>query len=360
MAGGKVVWPLLVGGLIVAALALAAGAVLRMDPWGEGESGLSSRFVFSADEYQRAEPALIAFAEQGSFATELGTVHGLAIGADDRVYVAGDGKIRTFGADGRRMVDIPIEGIPRCLAVGRADDDQPERLYAGLEKRIVLFDAEGAVIAGWTDGLDDKSVLTSLAIGEDSLFAADAGNRVVLRYDFDGALLGRIGQADPGRGIRGFIIPSPHFDVAVTADGLVRVANPGARRIETYTADGDLLGHWGKASAEIEGFFGCCNPADFTVLPDGRFVTAEKGIPRVKIYGPQGELECVVADPQMLGQSVSAGQLEQDSGHAPTFDVAVDGRGRVLVLDSPRREVRVFVRKTANGQEEGTNGGSDG
>jgi len=47
----------------------------------------------------------------------------------------------------------------------------------------------------------------------------------------------------------------------------------------------------------------------------------------------------------MLGQTINAAQLNQDSGHTPTFDVAADRSGRVLVLDSIRRQVRVFVQK---------------
>ncbi len=271
----------------------------------------------------------------------------MAAGLDNRVYVAGKDVVRVFGPDGKRLQEIPIKGEPTCLAVGGAEHVHPGRLYVGAGNRVFLFDPQGAAIGTWTEGFSDESVLTSLAVGEEAVFVADAGNRIVLRFDPEGKLLSRIGEPDEAQGIRGFVIPSPHFDVAVTADGLLRVVNPGARRIETFTAEGDLLGHWGKASADIDGFFGCCNPADFTVLPDGRFVTAEKGIPRVKIYSPKGELECVVADPQMLGQTVSAAQLNEDSGHTPTFDVAVDSRGRVLVLDPMTRQVRVFVRKDA-------------
>jgi len=316
-----------------------------MDPWGDDAPGLSERFVFDAGDYQRADPALITFHERGTFQTKLNAVRGVAVGPDDRIYVAGDGVIRVFEADGRRVSEIPVKGDPSCLSLGGNEHEHPNRLYVGAGQRILVFDRDGAAIGTWTDGLNDKTVLTSLAVAEDAVFAADAGNRIVLRFGLDGTLLRRIGELDASRGIRGFVIPSPHFDVAVTADGLVRIANPGARRIETFTADGDFLGHWGKASADIEGFFGCCNPADFTVLTDGRFVTAEKGIPRVKIYGSQGEFECVVADAQMLGQTINAAQLNQDSGHTPTFDVAADRSGRVLVLDSIRRQVRVFVQK---------------
>jgi hypothetical protein len=259
-----------------------------------------------------------------------------------------------FDPNGKRLYEMPVKGEPACLAVGGAEHVHPGRLYVGAGSRVFLFDPQGAAMGTWMEGFSDKSVLTSVAVGEDAVFVADAGNRVVLRFDPEGKLLGRIGEPDEARGLRGFVIPSPHFDVAVTADGLLRVVNPGARRIETFTADGDLLGQWGKASADIDGFFGCCNPADFTVLPDGRFVTAEKGIPRVKIYSPKGDLQCVVADPQMLGQTVNAAQVNQDSGHTPTFDVAIDRRGRVLVLDPMTRQVRVFVRKdtqTTSGKE---------
>jgi hypothetical protein len=336
--------PVVIGLLVVAVLAVAAWALLRMDPWGEEGGGISERFEFTADAYQRADPALIKFQEQGSFPTELKTVRGLATGPDDRVYVAGENSVFVFGSDGKQQAEIPVKAEPTCLAVGGGEHVHPGRLYVGAGSRLFLFDSQAAA-GTWTEGFNDKSVITSLAVAEEAVYAADAGNRIVLRFDPDGKLLGRIGEPDEATGIRGFVIPSAHFDVAVTAEGLLRVVNPGARRIETFTADGDLLGQWGKASAEIDGFFGCCNPADFTVLPDGRFVTAEKGIPRIKVYSPKGELECVVADPQMLGQTVSSAQLNEDSGHTPTFDVAVDSSGRVLVLDPLTRQVRVFVRK---------------
>lgn len=345
-----VIRPVVIGVLVLASLAVAGVAVLRVDPWGEDGGGLSERFEFNADPYQRADSVLIKFQERGSFATGLSAVRALAAGPDDRIYVAGETAVLVFDPDGKRQGDIPVKSEPSCLAVAGAEHVHAGRLYVGAGNRIYLFDSQAAVGA-WTDGLNDKSGITSLAVAEEAVFAADAGNRVVLRFDPEGKLLGRIGEPDAARGLRGFVIPSPHFDVAVTADGLLRVANPGARRIETFTADGDLLGHWGKASADIDGFFGCCNPADFTVLPDGRFVTAEKGIPRVKIYSSKGDLECVVADPEMLGQTVSAAQLNEDSGHTPTFDVAVDSRGRVLVLDPMKRQVRVFVRKDGDTSE---------
>jgi hypothetical protein len=176
------------------------------------------------------------------------------------------------------------------------------------------------------------------------VFVADAGNRIVLRYDPAGKLLGKIGKRDPGRHILGFVIPSPHFDLALTADGLLRVVNPGAHRIEAYTLDGDLEVFWGKHGEGIEGFCGCCNPANLAILPDGRFVTSEKGIPRVKIYAADGKFVGVVAGPETLAPTETILEETRPDHKLPVFDVAADSRGRVLVLDPLAMKVRIFEK----------------
>ena len=106
---------------------------------------------------------------------------------------------------------------------------------------------------------------------------------------------GRIGEKNQERSIPGFIVPSPFFDVKLGDDGLIRVTNPGRHQIETYTTAGEFVSAWGQASAALEGFCGCCNPIHLVLLPNGRTVTCEKGLPRVKVYGPGGAFECVVA-----------------------------------------------------------------
>ena len=167
------------------------------------------------------------------------------------------------------------------------------------------------------------------------LFAADAGERVVLQYNDAGEIVGQIGRSDPDRQMPGFIIPSPYFDVVVGPDEAIHIVNPGARRIQLYRADGNLEGYWGEAGSSIREFFGCCNPAHLAVLSDGRFVTAEKGAARVKVYRSTGEFECVVAGPEQLAVR----------GDDVLADVAVDGRDRILVLDPAARVIRVFQPK---------------
>jgi len=324
---------------------VAAVAVLRVDNWGESGNGLSERFEFDTAQVTEVDPSLVTFTETDQVPVAMDAVQAIAVGMEGQFLVAGDQSVQIFQADGTPIRTISLSKEPKCLAVGGEDHRSPGRLYVGFDSRVEVYDAEGNAISNWTEGLDDRSLLTSLAVFEDHVFGADAGNRVVLLWDTEGRLVETIGRPDPQRGIQGFIIPSPHFDVAVPADGVLRVTNPGARRIEAYTLEGNLLGHWGEASPRIDGFFGCCNPSSFAVLPDGRFVTAEKGIPRIKIYSPQGEFETVVATTQTLAPGLIVGQEIRDDHTLGIFDVAADANGRVLVLDPNARQVRIYEPK---------------
>jgi hypothetical protein len=213
-----------------------------------------------------------------------------------------------------------------------------------MKDRIVVFDTLDAPVKAW-ETLGEKANLTSLAAAEQDVFAADAGNRIVWHYDTSGKLLGRIGGKDESRNIPPFIVPSPYFDVAVAPDGLLRVVNPGAHKIEAFTFDGYLEVSWGKRGLDVPAFCGCCNPAAMAVLPDGRFVTGEKGIPRVKIYGPEGKFECVVVGPDVLAPNLSATTETRDDLKLHPVDLAVDSKSRIIVLDPNAGKIRIFEMK---------------
>jgi len=263
---------------------------------------------------------LLRYKEAESIATGLESPSAMAVGPQDHIYVAGDATVRAFGSDGSHLLDFSTGADVSCIAVA-----QDGTLYAGLKDHVEVFDPQGIRKAAWKTPAA-KTVITSIALSDTYAFVADAGNRTVLQYDSSGTLLRRIGSpAD-------FVVPSPYFDVVVGTDGLLRVANPGRHRIETYGPEGELVSWWGKPSSAVDGFSGCCNPAHFATLPDGRFVTSEKGrLRRIRIHGSQGGFECFVAGPDDLGNSVEG------------LKVAVDSRGLILVLDQWTGKVRVFV-----------------
>ena len=308
---------------IIVAIVAGAVTVLRMDHHG-------GQWIDQPAE--NIDPALIHYRQTGEIPLSLKQPVALAVGADGKIFVAGDGMIDVFDAAGKETAEIKIDCDPHCLAVGGAEHKYPGRIYVGAADHIEVFDADGKRLASWGK-INDKALPTSIALAENDVFLADAGNRIVLHYDADGKLINRIGAADRARKIPGFFITSPYFDLAVGRDGLLYVVNPGALRLEAYTFDGDLEFSWGKGSPAIEDFFGCCNPAHFAVLSDGRFATAEKGLPRIKIYDEQGKFHCVVAGPEQF-PFVAA-------------DLAVDNQNHILVLDSNKRRVLIFEPKTA-------------
>jgi hypothetical protein len=156
---------------------------------------------------------------------------------------------------------------------------------------------------------------------------------MVLRYDFQGNLSGNFGGKTGGKDFYGFIVPSANFDLDINDDGELWVVNPGKHALENYTAEGDLRGYWENSSLKVDGFSGCCNPAHMAFLPDGSFVTSEKGLVRIKIHKPSGEFLSVVAPPSLFAKD----------GKAP--DLAIDEQGGIYALDYEKRTIRLFQPK---------------
>jgi hypothetical protein len=261
----------------------------------------------------------------------------LALGPGQRLYVAARDGIHVVSAEGQPLARYALPEAVRCVAV--AEDGT---IYAGLRSRIEVLDAEGKKKTGW-DVPGARSWLTGLAVGAKDVLAADAGSRVILRYDLAGKLAGRIGERNKDRNIPGLIVPSPYLDVALGSDGLVRVNNPGRHCVETYTLEGDLESSWGKPGTSSEGFCGCCNPVSVALLPDGRCLTAEKGLPRAKAFSPDGSFQGLVAGPDSFPENGRAGALSNKSdGLLGGLDVAADAQGRIFILDIVANQLSVW------------------
>jgi hypothetical protein len=340
---GKSISSLIAVALAMAAVVVGVISVLRLDTTGESGSGLSEEYAYDLSKLAAIDPNLILYRESGPpLGTGFRQSRAVVLDSSGRIYVAGDRAIGIFTATGNPEKLIELSGEPRCLTV--AEDG---KVYIGVGDHVEVLTPEGQPAASWSP-LGEEAVLTGIAKDGDNVFVADAGHRIVLRYNAAGALIGHIGEKDPDRNVPGFVIPSPHFDLAVARDGLLRVANPGRNRIETYTFDGDFEFSWGERSVKIKGFCGCCNPVSFALLPDGGFVTAEKGLDRVKLYNSDGAFVGVVAGPAQLGKE---GQIKvcntPEECREGGFDVAVAPDGRIYVLDVTGNMIRVFQKKAA-------------
>jgi len=98
----------------------------------------------------------------------------------------------------------------------------------------------------------------------------------------------------------------------------------------------------------VEGFCGCCNPIAIALTPEGHYVTCEKGLPRVKLYDPQGVLKCVVAGPESFAANrrLNAGAGRADPTLA-ALDAVVDRRGHIYILDRAANDIREMAPKVS-------------
>lgn len=191
--------------------------------------------------------------------------------------------------------------------------------------------------------VEDRSFFSDIVIHDGEVFLADSGMRCVQRLDWKGQLINTIGGEDKYTGQRGLILPSPCLSIAMGQDGLLRVNNPGRHRVEIHTKEGDLELYWGKASAGIDGFCGCCNPVSVAVRADGSCITAEKGLPRVKLYSPIGEFIGVVAGPETFKENLEAQKsTDRDESVHANLGVFVNDDDSVMVVDPVAQGLHQF------------------
>ncbi len=249
--------------------------------------------------------------------------------AGDRIAAGGGRNIVVLASRGEVLLRLSVPADLTCLAL-----DAQGRLYAGLGSAIRAFDASGRTTADF-QGLAPDALITSLLTSDEAVFAADARNRCVLGFTPEGALRQTFHSPADAEDQAGFLVPSPYFDLAAGQGRTLWVVNPGRLRLEEYSFDGEYIGAWPEqAGMHIEAFCGCCNPAHIASLPDGGIATAEKGIPRIKVYSRRGAFRGVVAPPQLF------------EGFDLGIDLAADAGGRILVADPFRRQVRVFVQRS--------------
>lgn len=283
-------------------------------------------YALEVEQFKDVDPELISHEETRNLS--LGPHKGRAmVYAEGKLFVATESKLLVMETDGTAPQQYEILPDPVCLLV------EALGIYIGYETFIAQYDRDMKLVKQWAD-LGDRAVLTNIAGNGEKIYVADAGNRTVNIYNHQGEVLGAFeGKAESDAG-HGFIVPSANFDLVVNDFGELWVVNPGKHALENYADDGRMRGFWENASFDIDGFLGCCNPARITSFADGRFVTSEKGLVRIKIYDQSGKLLSVVAPPALF--------IEE--GKAP--DICCDEMGVIYALDFDRNVIRIFEEKT--------------
>ena len=318
--------------ILVGALALLLAVILFMvwDLFFNKPDNNVNPYTYDLKSLKSGDTTLVMYEEVRHFESALAAMHGIAVDRSDHIYVAGENAVEIFDQTGIHQSMFTIEGTANCIQV-----DSAGLIYLGMHDHIEVFNHAGKQLKRWKN-CGNNAFITSIAVTSGDVFMADAGNKVVYQFNMTGNLVKKFGEKDPARNIPGFVVPSPYFDLDIGRKGELWVVNPGRHRFEQYNRDGDIILSWGQSSMAMDGFCGCCNPSNFAILSDGSFVTSEKGIERIKVYGRMGEFKYVVAGPDAF--------IEGTRG----LDIAVDSKDRILVLDPEKKQIRVFTLKKHN------------
>ncbi len=320
--------------LVVCAIGLAGCIATPSKQTREQTQSAVERSANDMKALREVDPKLVKWHHVATIETGLKEPRGIDLGIM-ALYVVGDHELVTFdakaGTDYALQQRMSFDDKPMCVTAHALDESGTFTVGFGGHIERHNFTTPYSLESDRIDLEGEWHHITSVAIAGEDIFIGDSGHGIVFRYNWGSLPLGRIGEKDEARGIPGLELPSPYLDVAAGPNGTIVVNNPGRRQVETYDKDGNLLKTWGVASQSIEGFCGCCNPTNIAVFRDGRVVTAEKGLPRVKVYTADGTLESVVATP------------EDFSPKAAGMDLAIGRDGRIYVLDPQARVVKVFA-----------------
>lgn len=293
---------------------------------------------------EEIEGDLLLYKEIDGIKVPYNTISAIAIDKNNQIYLLAEKKLLVYSPIGDLILSADIADNATSLAVA-----ENGIIYIGFKEHIELYFSMGKKLGKWVNnnptkqdnqngaaealsGLNQNSYITSLTLSDKYLFIADAGNKIVWKYNLKGEVLGSIASEDSSKNIPQLIIPSPYFDTLRAKDNSIWVVNPGQHILENFTTDGTLIRKWGESSPDVEGFCGCCNPTNIAMLSDGSFITSEKGYIRVKQYSLKGEFVGVVAGGEQFTEGTKG------------LDIAIDSNDKVFIIDTKRDKIRIFVK----------------
>lgn len=251
------------------------------------------------------------------------SLSGIVVDSEDCVYALGDGEVRIFDPTGDFIQSHKAPAGTQCIAVG-----MESRIYYGLPGRVEIHDRRGSRLEGFSVGDGSRSAnITAIKVCDSGILIADAAARLIHRFDLNGKQIGTIGIQ--GKNLR-FMLPNRSLDFDVDAEGVIFAADSGRHRVSFWNTNGALLGHFGRFGlSNLQDFVGCCNPVNLAIASDGKIITAEKVIARVKVFDRSGYLLALIGP-------------EHFDPKCTHLHLAADSKGRILAADPVRREVKIF------------------
>ena len=149
----------------------------------------ANQYELEVDQYKEVDPELISHREAKNF--DLGLLLASDMSLYKRnLYISGNSSLVVIPLDGQAATMHEILPRATCLEVDE------KHIFVGFESHVAKYSHEGELLQEWAD-LGERTVITNLALMEDKVFVADAGNRRIVIFNHQGEQLGEFeGKAE--------------------------------------------------------------------------------------------------------------------------------------------------------------------
>jgi hypothetical protein len=161
-----------------------------------------------------------------------GPLKSITVSSSGNIFLGGDSWVACFDRNLKSLWKLKTTKPVTALSVSG------DTLYASTLETILIVNSRGELKDEWGP-FEDSSIITSVTSNRSYVVFADAGNKIAVVLTRKGevkTLIGKTGEP--------FIIPSPYFDVALTADNTLFIANTGNRRVEKRSIEGELISYF--------------------------------------------------------------------------------------------------------------------
>lgn len=283
-------------------------------------------YEYPINKLRHVDSSLINYSIINSYDFDNHVLKGVCIDDKDQLIVLSNKGISIFSEALMLKTFFPHINQATCVHFSKR-----KQILIGEKNKLFFFSSEGKLLKNIHIS-DEKCLITSITSDEENLFIADAGNKIIHRYDYQGKYINSIGTKNKEMGIRGFVLPSAYFDIQINREGDIWAANPGFHAFELFSKEGSLKSSWERTSMQVDGFSGCCNPSHFALLSNGSFVTSEKGIERIKIHDQTGNFQSIVAPPNDF--------IEGTKG----IDLAVNSKDEIYLIDPVKSKINRYKK----------------
>ena len=141
-------------------------------------------YAFNIDPFSRIDTALINYKESRDLAISFSEPTGVCF-HDSQLFVVGDQKLQIIEPNGKLLKEVTFIQKPTCVYTSA------ENIFIGFRKSLEVLNRDGVKVAEWNT-FSDSTVITSIAEKSGIVFVADAGKRIVRKFNLEGKPQGEI------------------------------------------------------------------------------------------------------------------------------------------------------------------------